>query len=71
MGISETWLKSHKDAELNVDGYQLYRADRKRKRGRQRGRLSGGVAMYVNEDIANTIETSITFSNGVIELIGL
>ena len=71
MGISETWLKSHKDAELNVDGYQLYRADRKRKRGGQRGRLSGGVAMYVNEDIANTIETSITFSNGVIELIGL
>ena len=30
MGITETWLKDHKDAELYINGYTLFRADRKR-----------------------------------------
>ena len=71
MGITETWLKDHKDAELYINGYTLFRADRKRRRKGCRGRLSGGVAAYVRDDIARAMETRISFSNGVIELLGL
>ncbi len=71
MAITETWLKDHKDAELHIDGYTLFRADRKRKKSSRRGRLSGGVAAYVRDDIASSMETHISFSNGVIEMIGL
>jgi len=71
IGLSETWLKSHKDAELNIDGYQLFRADRKRNKKGSRGRLSGGVAAYVRDDIANKMKKPFIFSNGVIELLCL
>ena len=71
MGLTETWLKTHKDAELHIDGYQLFRADRKRKKKGARGRLSGGAAAYVRDDIANTMKRPYTFSNGVIELLCL
>ena len=71
MAITETWLKDHKDAELHIDGNTLFRADRKRKKSSRRGRLSGGVAAYVRDDIASSMETHISFSNGVIAMIGL
>ena len=61
MALTETWLKSHKDAEVSVDGFQIFRADRKRKKKGSRGRLSGGVAAYVNDDLASHMKsTSIT-----------
>ena len=36
-----------------------------------RGRLSGGVATYVRDDIAANIEISLAFSNGVVEALCL
>ena len=71
IGLTETWLKDHKDAELNIEGYQLFRSDRKRSKRGRRGRLSGGVAAYVREDIASKMELSLAFSNGVVEILGL
>ncbi|CAL4060962.1 unnamed protein product, partial [Meganyctiphanes norvegica] len=38
-------------AELSIDGYTLFRQDRKRQRGK-RGRDSGGVAVYMKNDLA-------------------
>ena len=70
MALTETWLKGHKDAELHIDGYKLFRADRKRVR-KSRGRYSGGVACYVRMDIASTLEVMVNFSNGVTELLAL
>ena len=71
MAITETWLKDHKDAELKISGYELFRADRERKKNSRRGRLSGGAAAYVRDDIASSMETLMKFSNGVIEILGL
>lgn len=71
IGITETWLKSHKDAEIHIDGYRLFRADRIRKKKTARGRLSGGAAAYVRDDIASSIQKPCTFSNGVVELLCL
>ena len=70
MALTETWLKEHKDAELHIDGYKLFRADRKRIR-KSRGRFSGGVGCYVRMDIASTLEVMVNFSNGVVELLAL
>lgn len=70
MILTETWLRDHKEAELLVEGYTLFRADRQRPRKR-RGRDSGGVAIYLRQDIAVDTEPVMTYSNGVIEILGL
>ena len=70
MALTETWLSEHIDAELTIDGYTLFRQDRKRQR-RRRGRDSGGVAVYMRNDIAADVITVASYSNGVIEIIGL
>ena len=71
IALTETWLHNHKDAELHIDGYKLFRGDRERKRKTTRGRFSGGVGCYVRLDLACTMEVMINFSNGVVELLGL
>ena len=66
IGLTETWLKGHTQAELNIEGYRLYRSDRTGRK-HTRGRYSGGVAIYLRSDIANTTEQILKFSNGVVE----
>ena len=70
MALTETWLYNHKDAELHIEGYKLFRGDRKRAK-RSVGRFSGGVGCYVRLDIASTLEIMVNFSNGVVELLTL
>ena len=68
--LSETWLREHKDAEVNIPGYVLFRGDRV-KHKRRYGRNSGGVAIYVREDIAGTFECTLNFSNGAVEVLAI
>ena len=69
-GLTETWLLDQTDAEISIEGYTVFRCDRKKNR-RKGIRDSGGVALYVsNKDIVNT-EQIFEFSNGVIEAIGV
>ena len=70
IALTETWLNEHKNAEMLINGYTLFRQDRRRERCR-RGRNSGGVAVYMKSDIAADMETVINFSNGVVEVLGL
>ena len=56
MAITESWLQSHKDAEIQIDGYQLFRCDRNIRKKRKRGRLSGGVAAYMHDSLADSTE---------------
>ena len=70
MVLTETWLREHKDAELQIEGYTLFRQDRLRAH-RRRGRDSGGVAIYLREDVAATTEAVLNYSNGVVEVLGL
>ena len=70
IGLTETWLQNHKDAELSINGYSVFRADRKRKK-KSRGRLSGGGVAYVRDDLASKMEINLQFSNGVVEVLGL
>lgn len=48
--ISETWLNSTvTNAEVSIDGYELFRQDRSRKR-------SGGIVAFIREDISHNSE---------------
>ena len=45
ISITETWTnKSHTDASINIDGYNLVRRDRETH--------AGGVCMYIRNDLA-------------------
>ena len=68
--LSETWLREHKDAEVDIPGYTLFRGDRVKFK-RRYGRNSGGVAIYVRDDIAGTFECSLNFSNGAVEVLAI
>ena len=68
--LTETWLKDHLDAEVKIKSYTIFRTDRNRPK-KKRGRNSGGVAIYVREDLAASCETLMQFSNGSIEAICL
>ena len=54
-----------------IDNYKLYRSDRIRKKRRERGRDSGGVAIYLREDLISTTTEILKVSTGVIEILGL
>ena len=67
--LTETWLHGdYLEAELSIEGYELFRSDRKRSRPKC-GRFSGGVCIYIRDDIAASFENAVEFSNGVVELL--
>ena len=66
--LTETWLRDQVDAELAINNYTLYRADRSRQKKR-RGRNSGGVAAYVKNDVAANVR--FVYSSEVIEALCL
>ena len=69
--LTETWLtESHTEAELKINGYTIKRKDRNRRKTK-RGRSSGGVAIYIRDDMALDAEEVFSFSNGVIESLGV
>ena len=70
IGLSETWLQSHKDAELSIEGYTLFRCDSPRKK-KNHGRLSGGVAMFLRDDIACSFEVIHSHAKEAVQLICL
>ena len=71
IALTETWLCDHKDAEVHVDGYTLFRQDRKVQTKSRVGRDSGGVAVYVRDDIAVHSNIVVNFSNGVVEALAV
>ena len=71
IGLTETWLSDHCEAELQIDGYSLYRSDRKNKRRSKYGRDSGGAAVYMKEEMAASFELVLEYSDGTIEMLCL
>ena len=66
-GLTETHLtEGHLAAEVKIPGYQEYRGDRKK-----RAKASGGVILYLRDDIAITSEPVFEYSCGVIECIAV
>ena len=60
--LCETHLREEiLDAEINVEGYRIYRSDR------LAGMRKGGVLMYVREDVAADMEVLSSGSTGEAE----
>ena len=71
IGLSETWLhKGHKEAELQIENFTLFRCDSSRKK-KNRGRYTGGVCFYVREDIGASCEELYSFSSKTVQLLCL
>ena len=70
LALTETWLRDHLDAELNIDGYTIYRSDRTGRK-KKRGRNSGGVALYIRNDIAASASVILKTSDGSNEALGV
>ena len=68
VALTETWLRNHLDAEVAIDGYTIFRADRVRPKKR-RGRESGGVAIFIKDSLGISSEILLDFSNGVAEVL--
>ena len=71
IGLSETWLRTHKDDELSIEGFTLFRCDSTRSKKSNRGRLTGGVAMYIRDDMAFSSEVIFSHSTDAIQLLCL
>ena len=70
-GLSETWLnQSYLAAELEVEGYTIFRKDSSRQKSR-RGRQAGGVALYVRDDMACSFEPIYSYSSNAIQILSL
>ena len=70
MLLTETWLRNHLDAEIQIENYTVFRADRNRPK-KKYGRNSGGVEMYIRNDLAAMSEIVLEYSTGVIEALVL
>jgi hypothetical protein len=63
MGLTETHLKEDiVDAQIQIEGYNLFRSDRLQRPG-------GGVAIYMNDNLAVTTTVIRSFSNKSAELL--
>ena len=71
IALTETWLKDHLDAEVNVQGYKLFRQDRTTTKIKRKGRDGGGTACYLKTEIAAGADTIINFSNEAVDVLGL
>ena len=66
LALTESHLRSEiKDAEVHIDGFQLFRADR------TEGSARGGVVVYVKESSFGEVSVLSSGSNGVVEWIAL
>ena len=69
MGLTETWLHNqHLEAEIEIPNYSIFRSDRDVKINKRRGRHSGGVAIYIRDDLASTCESILSHSAGGVEI---
>lgn len=61
IAISETWISDGKDADFDLNGYEMYIQNRKSKNG-------GGVALYVDKNLRSKLIPNMTTTlEGVME----
>ena len=71
LALTETWLHSHKDAEVNISGYNLFRKDRPLRKTFGRGRHVGGVALYIQSSWMTDAKEILAYSNAVVDILAI
>ena len=64
IGVTETWLSEKSPDLVDIDGFQLIRADRKTGRG-------GGVGFYINHTLVPKIRNDLTFTLSNAEILSI
>ena len=70
IGLSETWLSNQRESELKIEGYTMFRCDTSRKQ-KSRGRHTGGVGIYVRDDIGCSCEVIYSHSSESVQIVCL
>ena len=79
IALTETWLHDHREAEVHMENYNVFRKDRPvRKKGKKarelksgRGRHVGGVALYVKSSWLPDGKEILKYSNAVVDVIAI
>ena len=72
LALTETWLHEHKEAEVHIDDYTLYRKDRPLRREiGSRGRHVGGVALYIDSSWLPDSKEVLGYSNSVVDVLAI
>ena len=75
LALTETWLHDHREAEVHIEDYIVFRKDRplrkKKKKNPSRGRHVGGVALYVNSSWLPDSKEILEYSNAVVDVMAI
>ena len=69
LALTETWLYDHREAELQIEDYNLFRKDRPLRRDTGRGRHVGGVALYIKSSWLPDSNEILGYSNTVVDVL--
>lgn len=69
IALTETWLHDHKDAEVSIEKYSIFRQDRPSRK--TKGRHIGGVALYINNSWAPDAEPVLKYSNRAVDILSV
>ena len=70
VGLSETWLSNQRAQELEIEGYTLFRCDTARMK-KSRGRHTGGVGIYVRDDIGCSCDVIFSHASESVQVVCL
>ena len=72
LALTETWLYGHKEAEVHIEEYTIYRKDRPLRRAiDSRGRHVGGVALYIDSSWLPDSREILGYSNSVVDVLAI
>ena len=72
LALTETWLYGHKEAEVHIEDYTIYRKDRPLRRAiDSRGRHVEGVALYINSSWLPDSREILGYSNSVVDVLAI
>ena len=72
IALTETWLYGHKEAEVHIEDYTIYRKDRPLRRAiDSRGRHVGGVALYIDSSWLPDSREILGYSNSVVDVLAI
>ena len=72
LALTETWLYEHKEAEVHIEDYTIYRKDRPLRREiGGRGRHVGGVALYIDSSWLPDSKEILGYSNSVVDVLAV
>ena len=71
LALTETWLYDHREAEVHVEDYNVFRKDRPLRRAIGQGRHVGGVALYVNSSWLPDSKEILGYSNAVVDVLAI